>query len=163
MLFFYVPKTKNLLKSLILKTFRAMWQQYWKNFWKMLQMFEYVWCQKIHSLKVTSLFKLVTVILFTESVQVFNFQFLYMLNLVWNGGERRGKLQRNKKKYIMYVLDLSLPIFAILDCKIQGDQKVTQPILKYILMIAVQYSLTGLINTQYHCDYTRAHTGYIML
>jgi hypothetical protein len=46
---------------------------------------------------------------------------------------------------------------------IQGDRKVTQPILKYLLMIAIQYNSTGLINTQYHCDYTRAHTGHIML
>jgi hypothetical protein len=46
---------------------------------------------------------------------------------------------------------------------IQSDQKVTQPILKYLLMIAIQYNSIGLINTQYRSDYTRAHTGHVML
>jgi hypothetical protein len=39
----------------------------------------------------------------------------------------------------------------------QGDRKVTQPILKYLLMVAIQYSSTELINTQYRCDCTRFH------
>jgi hypothetical protein len=46
---------------------------------------------------------------------------------------------------------------------IQGDQKVTQSILKYLLMVAIQCNSIGLINTQYHCDYTRTHTGHVML
>jgi hypothetical protein len=46
---------------------------------------------------------------------------------------------------------------------LQGDQKVTQPILKYLLMVANQYNSSGLINTQYRCDYTRAHAGHVML
>jgi hypothetical protein len=44
-----------------------------------------------------------------------------------------------------------------------GDCKVTQPVFKYLLMVAVQYNLIGLLNTQYHCDCTGAHTGHIML
>jgi hypothetical protein len=46
---------------------------------------------------------------------------------------------------------------------IQGDLKVTQPILKHLLMVTIQYSSIGLINTQYRCDYTRAHTSHVML
>jgi hypothetical protein len=46
---------------------------------------------------------------------------------------------------------------------IQGDRKVMQPILKYILMVAIQYNSIGLIKTQYRCDYTRAHAGHVML
>jgi hypothetical protein len=46
---------------------------------------------------------------------------------------------------------------------IQSDRKITQPILKYILMVAIQYNSTGLINTQYRCDYTRAHADHVML
>jgi hypothetical protein len=46
---------------------------------------------------------------------------------------------------------------------IQGDRKVTQPILKYLFMVAVQYNSVGFLNTQYRCDYTRAHAGHIML
>jgi hypothetical protein len=46
---------------------------------------------------------------------------------------------------------------------IQNDRKVTQPTLKYLLMVAIQYSSIGLINTQYRCNYTRAHAGHIML
>jgi hypothetical protein len=34
---------------------------------------------------------------------------------------------------------------------VQGDRKVMQPILKYLLMVAIQYSSVGLI-TQYRCD-----------
>jgi hypothetical protein len=45
----------------------------------------------------------------------------------------------------------------------QSDLKVTQHILKYLLMVATEYNSIGLINTQYHCDYTRAHAGHIML
>jgi hypothetical protein len=30
-------------------------------------------------------------------------------------------------------------------------------------MVAVQYNSIGLINTQYLCDYTRAHSGHVML
>jgi hypothetical protein len=37
-----------------------------------------------------------------------------------------------------------------------------QPILKYLLMVAIQHNSTGLINTQYHCDYTRAHAGRVL-
>jgi hypothetical protein len=47
--------------------------------------------------------------------------------------------------------------------QIQGDRKVTQPILKYLLMVTIQYNSIGLINTQYRCDDTRAHTGHAML
>jgi hypothetical protein len=39
---------------------------------------------------------------------------------------------------------------------IQGDRKVTQPIWKYLLVVAIQYNSIGLINTQYRCDYARA-------
>jgi ABC-type transport system involved in Fe-S cluster assembly fused permease/ATPase subunit len=35
---------------------------------------------------------------------------------------------------------------------IQADRKVTQHILKYLLMFAIQYNSIGLINTQYRCD-----------
>jgi hypothetical protein len=45
----------------------------------------------------------------------------------------------------------------------RGDGKVTQPMLKYLLMVAIQYNSIGLINTQYNCDYTRAHAGRVML
>jgi hypothetical protein len=39
---------------------------------------------------------------------------------------------------------------------IQNDRKVTQPILKYLLMLQ--------FNTiQYRCDYTRAHAGQVIL
>jgi hypothetical protein len=31
----------------------------------------------------------------------------------------------------------------------------------YLLTVAIQYNSNGLINTQYRCDYTRAHAGYI--
>jgi hypothetical protein len=48
-------------------------------------------------------------------------------------------------------------------CQIQGDQKVTQPILKYLLMVAIQDTLIGLINTQYLSDYVRFHAGHSML
>jgi hypothetical protein len=30
-------------------------------------------------------------------------------------------------------------------------------------MFAIQYNSIGLINTQYRCDYTRAHAGHVML
>jgi hypothetical protein len=40
---------------------------------------------------------------------------------------------------------------------LQNDRKVTQPILIYLFMVAIQYNSTGLINTQYRCDYTGAH------
>jgi hypothetical protein len=53
--------------------------------------------------------------------------------------------------------------FIILLLEIQDDQKVTQPILKYLLMVAVQYISIGLINTQYRCDYTRALSDHNML
>jgi hypothetical protein len=33
------------------------------------------------------------------------------------------------------------------DWVIQGDKKVTQPLLKYLLMVEIQYNLIGLINT----------------
>jgi hypothetical protein len=47
---------------------------------------------------------------------------------------------------------------------IQSDQKVMQPVLyKHLLMVAIQYNSIGLINTRYHCDYTRAHAGHVML
>jgi hypothetical protein len=41
--------------------------------------------------------------------------------------------------------------------------EVTQPILKYLSMVAIQYNSTGLINTQYCCGYTIAHAGHAML
>lgn len=46
---------------------------------------------------------------------------------------------------------------------IQRDQKVMQPTLKYLLMNAIRYNLTELIDTQYHCDYTIAHMGHTIL
>jgi hypothetical protein len=46
---------------------------------------------------------------------------------------------------------------------IQSHRKVTQPILKYLLMVAIQYNSIWLINTQYRCEYTRAHAGHVML
>jgi hypothetical protein len=46
---------------------------------------------------------------------------------------------------------------------IQSDQKVTQLILKYVLMVATQYNLTALINIQYYCDHTRIHADHVML
>jgi hypothetical protein len=46
---------------------------------------------------------------------------------------------------------------------LQADRKVTQSILKYLLMFAIQYNSTELINTQYRCDYTRAHAGHVIL
>jgi hypothetical protein len=46
---------------------------------------------------------------------------------------------------------------------VQGDLKVTQLILKYLLIVAIQYNTIGLINTQYRCDYTKAHAGHVML
>jgi hypothetical protein len=45
---------------------------------------------------------------------------------------------------------------------IQSGRKVTQPI-KYLFVVEIQYNMIGLISTQYHCDYTRAHAGHIML
>jgi hypothetical protein len=47
--------------------------------------------------------------------------------------------------------------------KVHRDQKVIHLILKYLLMVTIQYKSSGLINTQYHCDYTRAHGHHIML
>jgi hypothetical protein len=38
---------------------------------------------------------------------------------------------------------------------IQDNRKVTQPILKYLLMVVFQYNSIGLINAQYRCDYTK--------
>jgi hypothetical protein len=46
-----------------------------------------------------------------------------------------------------------------IDCFYTGWSKVMQPILKYWLMVAIQYNLIGLINTQYRCDYTIAHAS----
>jgi hypothetical protein len=43
------------------------------------------------------------------------------------------------------------------------DRKVTQPILKYLLVVEIKYSSIGLINTQYRCDYTRGQAGHVML
>jgi hypothetical protein len=53
--------------------------------------------------------------------------------------------------------------FDLIIVIIQSDQKVTQPILKHLLIVAIKYNSTGLINTKYRCDYTRAHAGHIML
>jgi hypothetical protein len=63
----------------------------------------------------------------------------------------------NKWRFIWR--DISLWGFTIL----QADRKVMQPILKYLLVVAIQYNSIGLINTQYRCDYTRAHAGHVML
>jgi hypothetical protein len=52
---------------------------------------------------------------------------------------------------------------STLPMHLQGDRKVMQPMLKYLLMVAIQYNSTGSINTQYRCDYTRAHAGHVML
>jgi hypothetical protein len=46
---------------------------------------------------------------------------------------------------------------------IQGDRNVTQLILKYLLMVEIEYNSIVLTNTQYRCDYTRAHVGHFML
>jgi L-lactate utilization protein LutB len=48
-------------------------------------------------------------------------------------------------------------------CIIQGDRKITQPILEYLLMVAIQYNSIGLINTQYRSDFTKAKAGHVML
>jgi hypothetical protein len=47
--------------------------------------------------------------------------------------------------------------------QMQDDGKVTQPILKCLLMVAIQYISIGSINTQYRCDYIRSYAGYVML
>jgi hypothetical protein len=47
--------------------------------------------------------------------------------------------------------------------KVQDGRKVTQPVLKYLLMVAVQHNSTGLINTQYRSDYARSHAGHVVL
>jgi hypothetical protein len=47
--------------------------------------------------------------------------------------------------------------------EIQDDRKATQPILKYLLMVTIEYNSTGLITTQYRCDYTRSQVGHVML
>jgi hypothetical protein len=63
-------------------------------------------------------------------------------------------------------LSLSLSLFGFKGLetnKIQDDRKVTQSILKYLLLVAIKYNSIWLINTQYRCDYTRAHAGYVML
>jgi hypothetical protein len=44
-----------------------------------------------------------------------------------------------------------------------SDREITQPILKYLLMIAFNYVAIGLINIKYLSDYTRAHAGHVML
>jgi hypothetical protein len=49
------------------------------------------------------------------------------------------------------------------ELQVQDDRKVTQPILKYLLRVAIQYNSIELINTQYRCDYTRSHAGHVML
>jgi hypothetical protein len=54
-------------------------------------------------------------------------------------------------------------VFMVTMCDIQNDRKVTQLILKYLLMVAIQYNSTEFLNTQYRCDYTRAHAGHVML
>jgi hypothetical protein len=43
--------------------------------------------------------------------------------------------------------------FMLFNFTVQGDRNVTQPVLKYLLMVAIQYNWIGLINTQYRCDY----------
>jgi hypothetical protein len=45
----------------------------------------------------------------------------------------------------------------------QANRKDTQTILKYLLMVIIQYNSTVLINTQYRCDYTRSHASHVML
>jgi hypothetical protein len=40
-----------------------------------------------------------------------------------------------------------LKTFVMLKHNIQGDRKVTQPMLKYLLMFAIQYNSIGLENT----------------
>jgi hypothetical protein len=47
--------------------------------------------------------------------------------------------------------------------EVQSDRKDTHPILKYLLMVVIQYNSIELINTQYRCDCTRAHAGNVML
>jgi hypothetical protein len=64
---------------------------------------------------------------------------------------------------VVFLIWLALQYWGFLCNNVQGDRKVTQPILKYLLTVAIQYNSTGLINTQYRCDYTRAHAGHVML
>jgi hypothetical protein len=62
-------------------------------------------------------------------------------------------------KYISYTTGcLGSPV-----TQIQADWKVTQPILKYLLMVVIQYNLIGLINTLNCCDCEKAHAGHVML
>jgi hypothetical protein len=46
---------------------------------------------------------------------------------------------------------------------IQDDQRVIQSILKYLLVVAIQCNLIGLINTDYQCDHTRGRAGHVVL
>jgi hypothetical protein len=64
---------------------------------------------------------------------------------------------------ILGLLALVSARFSRNTSQVQDDRKVTQPILKYLLMFSIQYNSIGLINTQYRCNYTRAHAGYVML
>jgi hypothetical protein len=43
---------------------------------------------------------------------------------------------------------------SIQEEELQGDWKVIHPTLKYLLVAAIQFGMVGLINIQYHCDYT---------
>jgi hypothetical protein len=63
--------------------------------------------------------------------------------------------------YLLFATGRSASIIALL--KILSDRKVTQPKLKYSQIFSMQYSSIGLINTQYRCDYTRAHAGHVMM
>jgi CO dehydrogenase/acetyl-CoA synthase delta subunit len=46
---------------------------------------------------------------------------------------------------------------------LQSDRRLVQSLFKYLLMVAIQYNSIELTNTQYHCDYTSAHAGHVML
>jgi hypothetical protein len=62
------------------------------------------------------------------------------------------------------VKDEDVDLNVIPRCDLQHRViEVTQPIIKYLLIVAIQYNSIGLIKTQYRCNYTRAHAGHVML
>jgi hypothetical protein len=46
---------------------------------------------------------------------------------------------------------------------IHGDREVTQPILKYLLIAAIQFNSILLTDPQYRCNCATAHAGHVML
>jgi hypothetical protein len=67
--------------------------------------------------------------------------------------------------------DLQLQLLTVIkqiinksrESHVQSDWIVKRPILKYLLMVEIQYSSIVLIITQYPCDYARVKTGQVML